>query len=370
MDARDRWAALDRVLEASQRVLIASHLFPDGDAIGSEVALALHLRARGKKVLVLNETPAPERYRFLTRFHRVWSRAEHDFPRQTDLVVCLDVSSWDYMGRLGEEIRASNAQIVSIDHHHLRERFGHLDVNYESACSTGEVLYRFFRDTGRPITPPMAEAVYTSILFDTGGLRLGNTCNETIEIASELMRLGVDHRRVCAELFERDSWNKMDLWRLALGTLRLEAEGRLAWLAIPEDLYKLTGTRFADADGILDTLLSLQELELAVLFRETSDPGVKTTFRSKGRHDVGALAESFGGGGRATASGVLLSGSLHDSIDLVLPKVRALLAPAASARRARARALALPVIPPVPASRPRVARRARAAPGAARVVGA
>jgi len=328
MKGEHRWQALRRVIDEADRFLLTTHVFPEGDAIGSEVALALHLRSLGKQVVVLNDAPTLDRYRFLTRHHPIlaWSDdARWPEPGWPQVAICLDVSAWDYLGAAGRWIRAARPRIVSIDHHHTPVSFGDLDLILQDAAATGEVLYRYFRGTHAAITPEMAEALYASILFDTWAFRLPNAGNETLKIAAEILAYGVDHREVCRALFETDTYPKLDLLRLALGTLRSECDGRLAWLVIPEDLFLATGAEFCDGDGILDYLLSLRDVEVCVMFRQQGSRGVKATFRSKGRHDVGRLAELLGGGGRTTAAGVLLSASISDAVDQVLPSLHAVL---------------------------------------------
>ncbi len=328
MRTEERWQALRRVIEDADRFLLTSHVLPEGDAIGSEVALALHLRSLGKQVLVLNDSVPLDRYRFLTRHQPVlaWNGdGSWPDPAWPEVAFCLDVSSWDYMGAVGRWIRASRPLVVSIDHHQVNGTFGHLDLIVEDAAATGEVLYRYFRATGASITPEMASALYASILFDTWGFRLPNSGNQTVRAAAEILAYGVDHREICRQLFESDSYAKLDLLRLALGTLRSECGGRLAWLVIPEDLFHATGAEFCDGDGVLDYLLALREVEACVMFRQQGRRGVKTTFRSKGKHDVGRVAAELGGGGRATASGVLLPLSIHEAMEAVLPRMHALL---------------------------------------------
>jgi phosphoesterase RecJ-like protein len=328
MAFRAQWDRMREIIQVSDSFLLTSHLFPEADSIGSEVALALHLRQLGKEVTVVNETPALDRYAFLTRLHPVGSFEElgpDPDPDRFDVAFLLDVCTWDYMGAVGDWIRRTGTSVVAIDHHQCADRFGVLDVIMEEAASAGEVLYHYFRATGARITPPMAEALYASILFDTHGFRLSNTRNETLRVATELLDLGADHRRVSAQLFERESWARIHLLRLALGTLQRECDGRLVWLTISEDLFRLADAEFVDGDGILDFLLGLHGVEVCAMFRQLGDQGIKATFRSKGRQDVGALAEELGGGGRATASGVLLPTSMHEAIRRVLPRVYAVL---------------------------------------------
>ncbi|MCA9728570.1 MAG: DHH family phosphoesterase [Candidatus Eisenbacteria bacterium] len=321
------WEGLEALLGSARRILLTSHVYPEADSIGSEVALALHLRHLGKEVVVANETPVLERYHFLARLFPVLSLDElgPPDPDAFDLVVFLDVSSWDYTGKVGDWVRAAGLDVVAVDHHHPNGPFGVLEVIHEDAASAGEVLYHYFQWADALITPAMAEALYASLLFDTQGFRLGNTRNETLRVANHLLDLGANHRDVCRHLFEVESWTRMHLLRLALGTLQRQCGGRLAWLSISEDLFRLAGAEFVDGDGILDHLLALKGVEVCAMFRQLDQRGIKVTFRSKGLQDVGALAEGLGGGGRRTASGALLTVSMHQAIEEVLPKVRALL---------------------------------------------
>jgi bifunctional oligoribonuclease and PAP phosphatase NrnA len=324
----DRWEALSKVIDQADRFLLTSHVFPEADAIGSEVALALHLRSLGKEVVVLNDSPALPRYDFLTRSFPILSWDDVGAwpePGWVETAICLDVSTWDYLGAVGRWIRGARPLIVSIDHHQVSRPFGHLDVVLEDAAATGEVLFRYFKAVGASISREMAEALYASILFDTWGFKLPNARNETLSLAVELLSYGVDHRRVAAELFETDTLPKLHLLRLALGNLRSSCSGRLAWLSIPEDLFRATGTQFVDADGILDQLLGLKEVEICAMFRQQESRGIKVTFRSKGAQDVGLLASELGGGGRATAAGVLLPMAIPEAMDCVLPRLREML---------------------------------------------
>jgi bifunctional oligoribonuclease and PAP phosphatase NrnA len=329
MRGTEHWDALREVIEQTDRFLLTTHTFPEGDAIGSEVALALYLQSLGKQVVVLNDSPPLERYQFLTRHFPVLSW--HDAgawpdPGWVQVAICLDVSTWEYLGPIGRWIRGARPFVISIDHHNVKAPFGDLDVVVSEAAATGEILYRFFKAVNAHITRPLAEALYSSILFDTQGFRLPNTTNEALCLAAEILEYGVDHRRICADLFETDTFAKLELTRLTLGSLRSDCGGKLAWLVIPDDLFRAAGARFVDADGILDQLLGIREVELCAMFRQQESRGIKATFRSKGRYDVGSLAEGLGGGGRSTAGGVLLPMPMSDAMDCVLPLLYEMLA--------------------------------------------
>jgi len=311
---------------SSERILLASHVFPEADSVGSQAALARYLHLQGKEVSVCNPTPVQSIYRFLIDLAGLpdgaWHEGSERIPEH-DLIVILDVNDWNYMGALGEVLQQSPAPKLLFDHHEGESSPGDYALIDPQAAATGEVLYRYFLATGADIDAPMAGALYASILFDTGGFRFRNTRDETLLIASELIRRGASHTATAARLFENESFPRVELLTAALSRVVSDNAGRMAWTYVTREMFERTGTSAVDADGIIDQLVAFRGVELAVLFREMAGGGVKVTFRSKGMHNVGHLAERLGGGGRPTASGVTLPGSLKESIAHVLSEVNA-----------------------------------------------
>jgi nanoRNase/pAp phosphatase (c-di-AMP/oligoRNAs hydrolase) len=311
--------------DAAEKILLVSHIFPDADSIGSEAALARHLTQMGKQVRVCNPTPVQETYNFLIDLSGLpgaaWTSGADNIPDH-DLAVILDVSDWDYMGKLGEVLQVSPVKKLIFDHHQAAvsvQDVGMIDLD---ASATGEVLYRYFLATGAEVDAEMAAALYAAILFDTGGFRFRNTKDETLLIAAELIRRGASHQETATHLFENESFSRVELLTAALSHVVSEEDGLLAWTYVTEDMFRITGTSSRDADGIIDQLMTIRGVELAVLFRDTKDNGIRVTFRSKGSHDVSALAEKLGGGGRPTASGVTLKGAPKKLMADVLTQAR------------------------------------------------
>jgi phosphoesterase RecJ-like protein len=319
------WEKLRALMEEARRILLVSHNFPEADSMGSQVALALHLKAQGKDVRICNPTPALPMCRFLEDMARrggVPVTAGTPRLKDVDLIVVVDVCDWSHMGTLGERLRGSSIPRVCLDHHDPRGSFTELDFIDPNACATGEIVHRYLTTIDAPITAEMASALYAALVFDTGCFRLPNTKDETLLLAGELVRRGASHTEILSQVFGSESYGRMELLRVALANLVTEYEGRLAWATLGEGHFKKTGTGFNDGDGILDQLLPVVGLEVGVLFREWSEEGVKATFRSKGAVDVSEIAHSLGGGGRATASGVLLPLPMREAIETVLPPVR------------------------------------------------
>ncbi len=312
-------------IASAERVLLASHVFPEADSVGSQAALARHLACLGKDVRVCNPTPVQEIYHFLKDLSglapEAWCESPESVPEH-DLAIVLDVSNWDYMGRLGEMLQLSPAPKLVFDHHQSAALIGDHALIDPHASATGEVLYRYFLATGAQIDAPMAAALYASILFDTGGFRFRNTRDETLLIASELIRRGASHTETAARLFENETLPRVELLTAALRRVVSDSPGKLAWTYVTREMFARTGTTAVDADGIVDQRMTIRGIEMAVLFREVSAGGIKVTFRSKGEPNVSQLAEHFGGGGRPTASGVTLNTSLKEAISTVLGLVR------------------------------------------------
>ncbi|MCK4305898.1 MAG: bifunctional oligoribonuclease/PAP phosphatase NrnA [Candidatus Eisenbacteria sp.] len=313
-------------IAAAQQILLVSHIFPEADSVGSESAMARHLSGLGKAVCVCNPTEVQEIYQFLIDLSGIpreaWCVGHQQIPEH-DLIIILDVSNWDYMGRLGDVLQQSSVLKICFDHHHSATPIDELALIDTDASATGAVLYRYFLATGAKIDTPMASALYASILFDTGGFRFRNTRDETLLIACELIRRGASHTETAARLFENESFSRVELLTAALSRVVSDPKGRMAWTYVTRDMFARTGTTTVDADGIIDNLMTIRGVELAVVFREILSTEVKVTFRSKGEPDVGLLAERLGGGGRPTASGVTIQGSLKEAISTVLARVSA-----------------------------------------------
>jgi len=318
-------------IAAAETILLAAHVFPEPDAIGSEAALARHLRQQGRDVFVCNPSPVLDIYRFLTELSGLppshWLEGGNQVPEH-DLVILLDVSDWDYMASLGTVLQRSPAPKILFDHHQSSAPAGTLALIDPDASATGEVLYRYFLATGAPVDREMAQALYASILFDTGSFRFRNARDETLLIAAELIRQGASHRETVARLFENESFPRVELLTAALARLVSDSDGRIAWTYVTEEMFRRTGTGAGDADGIIDHLMTIRGVRIGILFRELSAGGVKVTFRSKGRPNVGRLAVALGGGGRPTAAGVTLAASLREASSQVISAARSLVAEA------------------------------------------
>lgn len=318
-------AALD-LFRWAERVVITTHVQPDGDGIGSEVALAHWLRDQGKTVHILNPHPAPRRFRFL----------EVDIPAPgfdqesaerllgaADLLAVLDISVPARLGPLEPYARDYAGEIVVVDHHLGVTGFRGVDVRDTTAAATGELLHTLLVEWGAEITPPMAAALYAAIAYDTGGFRYSNTTARTHRAAAALIDHGADVHTVNQRVFESVSPTRARLLSRVFGEFHLEEDGRLAWIALSSDLMEEAGAEPEDVEGVVEALRSLEHVEMAILFKEIDKGATKVSFRSAGDVDVSRLAGQFGGGGHKNAAGAFLKRPLAVVVEDVLVAARA-----------------------------------------------
>ncbi|HXV77526.1 MAG TPA: bifunctional oligoribonuclease/PAP phosphatase NrnA, partial [Candidatus Polarisedimenticolaceae bacterium] len=310
--------------------VLVTHINPDGDAVGSEWALASYLLDQGKRVRIVNQDRAPESMRFVG-FDRVpieiYDAATHDsLIASAGRILLVDNSAPDRLGRMERVMRASAARTLCIDHHPTRDApwaDSIVDVHY---CATTAMIYDLARGVGWAPDEVAALAIYVGIATDTGFFRFNSTNPRAHRIAAELIDLGVDPARVYREIYERNSVSYVRLLGHALTDLRMDAGGAIASVRIARELIERLDAEEVDVTEITTSLLALDGVRVAVLYRELADGRVKVSLRSKGTLDVHRLAIEFGGGGHRNASGIVMDGGLDRSMRIVTGRVAAMVA--------------------------------------------
>ena len=319
---------LKPLLLRARTVALATHVNPDGDGIGSEICLYHHVRSLGMNARIVNTEPLPVRYRFLDPAGavEVYDAPKHaSFLRGADLIVMLDNSATTRLGPLEADIRASRATTVCIDHHNVLDPFWAINIVDEEACATGELVFQIIKAMGGRMDLPAAQAAYVALVTDTGYFRFSKTSPRCHQAAAEMLTLGVSPPRVYQEVFERNSAALVRLGAIALGGLRLSEEGRLACVTLTRDQILACGAEHEDTSEVVNSLLAIDGVRVAVMFKELGEGRVKLSFRSKGEIDVNRLAARFGGGGHKNAAGAVSEGSLAEVEALVLAHCRELL---------------------------------------------
>ena len=325
----DRRAFLE-FLKKPQRLLLTTHINPDGDGLGSEVATALWLREMGKTVHVLNDSPVPHAFEFLARHLPLENfdpaLAEKRFD-EADALIVLDTSNRQRIGRLADVAARHVITIAIVDHHKTHTRgFGSINVIEPEASSTGEIVYDLMREAGATITPDVAEALYVALMTDTGSFRYSNTSEHAHHMAADLVRRGVDPQRLHTMVHTHASAGRLRFFGEALSALELHSDGRIVVLEVAPEQFAKHGLVGADTEGLVDLPRTIAGVEAVALFSEVEPGKVKVSLRSTGRVAIDSVVARLGGGGHAHAAGVLLRCSRADARARVLPELERLVA--------------------------------------------
>jgi len=323
-------AAIRREIETHQNFIVTTHVNPDGDGLGSQIALARYLRAstgRPKTVHLLNSSPVPPNYSFLDPNEEIEvfeARRHGARVEDSEVIFILDISDWERLRELGQMVQALPLRKICIDHHPATRKFADLDVIHPQASSTGEIIYHLLSGLGATLDARMAEALYTAILTDTGGFRFSNTSAGAHEVVARLIAAGASPALIYQRVYENQSRARVRLFAKALDRLNFEAGGMLAWTAISQPLLRETGAQPRDTEGFADYPRTIEGVEVSVMFLETERGKIKVSFRSKGRYVINGLANRFGGGGHPFASGALMDGPLAEAIRHVIDETKEL----------------------------------------------
>jgi phosphoesterase RecJ-like protein len=319
---------LKPVLEHARTVVLCTHVNPDGDGIGAEICLHRYLRSIDVESRIINTEALPLRYRFLDPAGavEVYEEQRHaEFVRDADLIFMLDNSSVSRLGVLEASVRASRATTICIDHHDVVESFWKMNIVDEEASATGELVFQIIKALGGTVDHEGAQAAYVSLVTDSGYFRFSKTSPRSHEAAAEMLALGVRPPLVYQEVYERNSAALVRLSGVALSTLQLDEEGKLAWIRLTDRQVVECDAAQEDLSEVVNRLLAIDGVRIAVMLKEIGGGRIKLSFRSKEALDVNRIAAMFGGGGHRNASGAVITGSLAESIEKILGPCRELL---------------------------------------------
>jgi len=305
-----KFAEIGRVLREHNKFAVLSHVRPDGDALGSTLALALSLKGLGKEVRAWNEEGMLEKYNFLAQAELLTQPPSE--PENFDVVVALDTAVQNRLGTTTSAVRHAKLWI-NIDHHPSNPRYGDLVYIDPTAPATGQILFEFLTNQNFPITPEIAENLYAAISTDTGSFQYPNTTVRTFEIAAELVRCGVEVGRISQLLYENFPRRRIELLRELLGTMQFGCDRKLAWFSLSKAAALALGVIPEDNEGLIDHLRAIRGVIVAIFFEELIDGKVRVSMRSKNEVvDVCAICTQFGGGGHVLAAGARVRGTLPE----------------------------------------------------------
>jgi len=322
-------AALHEFLDRHARFLLTTHVNPDGDAIGSEVAFAELLRAKGKSVRILNDSVVPHAFEWLTRRWPVESYteplAEQRFA-EADALVVLDTGNRQRLGRLAAHLDRHAIAVAVVDHHVTHDGFGQVNVIEPACAATAVIVHELMLEAGVPPDALAADALYVGLATDTGHFRYSNTDPRTLRMAADLVERGVDVARVNARVHQSAPAGRLRFFGEALAALEQHAGGRLVVLDVGPEAFQRHGLSGPDTEGLVDLPRAIEGVEAVALFSEV-DPGrVKVSLRSTGRVSVHGVCSRLGGGGHMHAAGVQLRGTREQARARILPELERLIA--------------------------------------------
>lgn len=315
---------LKKIVLDNNSFLITSHVNPDADAIGSEVAFYYLLKKLGKQAFIINHSSTPYNLEFFNKgniINKFDETVHKNIFSEVDVLVAIDFNRANRIVSMEKLFRESNKTKICIDHHQDPEIFvdeSFIDVN---ACATGQIIFEFIKSTNIvSLDYDIAYPIYAAIMTDTGSFRFDRTTSEVHIIISELLKLGINPEEVYDKIYDQSKFSKIKLLGKALESIQLKAENKLGYMILTQKDFKEFGAVESDTENFVNYNLSIENVVMGILFIELNN-GFKVSFRSKGNIPVNKLAAEFGGGGHTNASGArFFTNNLQEMIPIILAK--------------------------------------------------
>ncbi len=321
---------MKEIITSKNFAIILSHKGPDGDSLGSSMALSLYLSKLGLSNKVIIPDEFSHIYNWINGINQILCASNNidqveNYFKKADLIFCLDFNHRSRVGELISPLLYSNnnsSNIIVIDHHTYPENFGDYEIIDSNASSTSELIYDFIKNNGdiELIDSNIAEAIYLGLVTDTGSFKYSSTTAETHKIASHLIDLGIDHAKIQSNIYDQNNLSKVNLLGYALQKIKVDNESPLAYLSLSENELSSFNFRKGDTEGFVNYCLSLKDVEVAVFLRQDENM-VKISFRSKGLFKVNEFSKKYyNGGGHQNAAGGSVIGQEIDHVEKNLIK--------------------------------------------------
>jgi phosphoesterase RecJ-like protein len=302
-------------IHARRRFVVSSHTRPDGDAIGSALAMAYALRALGKEADVVNADPAPPAF---TPFPGVADvRIAPRVEREYDAAIIMECSELKRTGVEGLD----RSFVINIDHHPGNTGFGQLNWFDASAAACGEMVYELVRALGVALSVEIATHIYVAILTDTGSFHFSSISPKTFEICREALEAGVDPVQVSRHVYDSNTMGRLKIFGAVLNAMKISPSGRVAALFLDHALARAAGGTYDDTEGLINEPLTVKTIQAVVFFKQDEGDHYRVSMRSKGNVDIGAIAKEFGGGGHKNAAGCSARGSVAALEQMFVDKI-------------------------------------------------
>lgn len=305
-------------INGSDDIYICSHVQPDGDNIGSMLALALSIKALGKNVFVIKTDSIPKDYQFLPGVEMI---KEYEKIENLDLLMVVDCSDEDRLGK-NKHFLDQSKFTINIDHHISNTYFGDINMVDGKASATGELLYSLISKLDIEVDKDIATNLYTAISTDTGSFMYESVTDKTHEIAAKLLRCGIDKDIINIKLYHSRSMERTNLFIKSFSTLKTFNNNKIAVVSVTKEMLEDTNTKLEDTEGIISFIRDIDDVEVACLLKEFGDKETKVSLRSKESIDVSKISQAFNGGGHIRAAGCTIYESINDSLELIVEKIK------------------------------------------------
>ena len=302
-------------VRARQRFVLSSHARPDGDSIGSQLAMAFALQAMGKDALVVNADPAPPPLMAFpgVRDIRLAPSVEGD----VEAAIIMECGDLRRTGVSGLE----RFFVINIDHHPGNTGYGQINWFDPSAAACAEMVYDLVSALGVPLTKEIASHVYLAILTDTGSFHYSGISPRTFDICRECLLAGVDPVLVARNVYDSNNMGRLKLFGAVLGAMQIDQTGRIAIVYVDHEMARIAGGTYEDTEGLVNLPLTVKEIEAVIFFKQEKGDEYRVSLRSKGDVDINAIAKEYGGGGHKNASGCTVRGPIEELQKTLVEKV-------------------------------------------------
>ena len=315
---------VSQALLEAKSIAIISHKNPDGDTLGSQLALGAALQQLGKDVILYNKDKVAQKFYFIAGADKVVGY--EDGMTLPETVVFVDCAEPQLAGFTMTDRVLVGKTVINIDHHASNKHYGKYNYVVSTAGANCQNIYHVIHAIGCAVTPDIATALYTGLSTDTGNFMFDNVSSETLRIAADLKDIGANTDAVRLKLYESSSKKKIEMLKYILNNLHISEDGQYAWSSISHQMMEELQPESTDIDGLINTIKDIEGVEIAVLFRGVEANRTKASLRSKVWGDVNQIAGMFGGGGHVRASGVSIDGDVEYAAALMEPAILEIIA--------------------------------------------
>jgi phosphoesterase RecJ-like protein len=303
-------------IRAGRRFVVSSHSRPDGDSIGSQLAMAYALRALGKEVRVVNADRAPDPLMGFPGVADIEIGSEVD--AGADVAIIMECGTLARTGVAGLE---KSKLVINVDHHPDNSGYGDITWFDPTAAACGEMVFTLVQALGVPLIQPIATHVYLAILTDTGSFHFSNITPRTFDICRQTLEAGVDPVLIARNVYDSNNMGRLKLFGLVLSAMQLDESGRIAIVYVDHQMARAAGGTYDDTEGLINLPLTVKDIQAVVFFKQITESSYRVSLRSKGEIDIGAVAKEFGGGGHKNAAGCTVNGSFAALRNLLVEKL-------------------------------------------------